>query len=226
MRFRQVLLGTLHRLCLGKRPRVFKRGKSEVWKTHQKRTLNQLMRSKKLRTRSESSIRSLRKSYFQDLYYHLNPDKYDEQFLFIQNEKNNLGGITEYQNPKTEGYDTTWNMLSSFKEKHWCKSINEEQNFRYEELLAFIQLCKSLEVEITCIVAPYNDRFIRQYDPSSIYAYPKTMTKIKALLDKEKVAYIDATDISTVSGTFDDHQHHSSYGASIYNKIKKHLNNE
>ena len=134
----------------------------------------------------ESSIRSLRKSYFQDLYYHLNPDKYDEQFLFIQNEKNNLGGITEYQNPKTEGYDTTWNMLSSFKEKHWCKSINEEQNFRYEELLAFIQLCKSLEVEITCIVAPYNDRFIRLYDPSSIYAYPKTMTKIKALLDKKK----------------------------------------
>jgi hypothetical protein len=175
----------------------------------------------------ESGLRSLRKSYFHDLYYHLNPEKYDEQFLYIHDRKNNLGENKQFQTPKIEGYDTTWNILSSFQEKHWYKSIDEEQDFRYEELRAFIHLCKSLEIEATFIVAPYNDRFIRQYDPSSIYAYPKTMSKIKALLNQEKVPYIDATDISTINGTFDDHQHHSSYGAYlIYHKIKNYLNHE
>lgn len=175
----------------------------------------------------ESVVRSLRKSYFHDLYYHLNPDKYDEQFLYIQEQKNNLADNKVYQNPVKEGYDTTWNMLSSFTEKHWCKPINEENDFRYDELSAFIALCKELNIEATFIVAPYNDRFVRQYDPSSIYAYPKTINRIKALLDESKVSYIDASDISTLPGTFDDHQHHSSYGAYlIYKKIKNRLINE
>jgi len=62
---------------------------------------------------------------------------------------------------------------------------------------------------------------------SSLKDYERTVAQIKELLEAENAPFVDASDISGLPGTFDDHQHHSSYGAwLIYKKIKSFLNEE
>ena len=116
------------------------------------------------------------------------------------------------------------NISKDFIHKDWFKPINKSVNYRYEELTSFLKLCENLEIQATFIIGPYNERFIKKYDLNSLADYESTTQHIKQLLIENHVDFIDATDISPVIGAFNDHQHHSSYGAFlIYNKIKNHF---
>ena len=104
------------------------------------------------------------------------------------------------------------------------KPIDKQSKYRYEELSSFIDLCNHLAIRATFVVGPYNGRFITKYDKNSLAGYEETCQQIKQLLKDKKADYVDATDISFAAGAFNDHQHHSSYGAYlIYQKIKSHI---
>lgn len=172
----------------------------------------------------EQIIRSARRNYFHKLRYNLYPEEYSSQFRFLSSTKIDYANDTLYGRINREAIDTTWNISKSFTNKTWFKPINKASNYRYEELTSFINLCKSLNIQATFIIGPYNERFIKNYDPNSLADYKSTTQNIKQLLIDVNVDFIDATDISNVVGAFNDHQHHSSYGAFlIYLKIKHHL---
>ena len=173
---------------------------------------------------SEYWLRRVRKSYFQDLIYLLNPENLANQLQVIDNDKIDLSSFNTFGKIDAEKIDTVWNIRYDFKNKEWFKPINEGVNYRYKELVSFINLCKDLKIQATYLVGPYNERFITHFDAKSLDAYKKTVLKIKEVLAREKTSFIDASDISNVPGAFIDHQHHSSYGAYlIYKKIKSYI---
>jgi hypothetical protein len=174
---------------------------------------------------TEGIIRTARRNYFHKLRFNLNPEEYASQFSFVSSTKFDYTKSSLYGKANIETIDTVWNTSKSFTHKDWFKPINKASNYRYEELSSFLNLCKSLDIQATFIIGPYNEQFIKHYDPNSVADYKSTTQNIKQLLIDHNAEFIDATDISPVIGAFIDHQHHSSYGAFlIYLKIKHHLN--
>ena len=113
-------------------------------------------------------------------------------------------------------------FLKTFHNHQWFDPINSSENYRFRELKSFISLCKELKIDVTYVVCPYNERFISNYSPESLGGYENVMKQIKQVLELENSSYVDASDISGLAGTFNDHQHYSSYGAFlIYQKLKK-----
>ena len=171
----------------------------------------------------EFGIRSIRKKYFHNLYYTLYPVEYEEKFdhdfrsRFFEVE--NLTADTAWE---ANSFDGEFNIRKTFKQKNWFKPIDEEENFRYRELRSFIELCQTYGVNATFVLGPYNQKFIESYSPESLKAYEETAKKIQNLLNETGAEYVDATDISNQFGAFDDHQHHSGFGAYlIYQKLKQ-----
>jgi hypothetical protein len=172
----------------------------------------------------EQTIRSARKQYSQNLRYNLNPEEYTSQFNFISSTKTDYTSNPQYGKPDLEQMDTIFNISKKFTHKEWFNPINTATDYRYKELTSFIKLCNDLGIQATFIIGPYNERFIKKYDPKSLNDYKATTENIKQLLIKNNSDFIDATDISATVGAFDDHQHHSSYGAYlIFLKMKKHF---
>lgn len=179
----------------------------------------------KVSSELEYFFRKQRKSYFYDLRYLLNPEEYEDGLTFISPKKNNSKIYNNFGRIDYEKMDTIWNVLRTFSDKDWFKAIDKSDKYRFEELLSFIKLCKDLSIKATYILGPYNGRFIEKYENKSLKAYDETVQKIRKMLMEENVSFIDASDISFTTGAFNDHQHHSSYGAFlIYKKIKFHFN--
>lgn len=173
---------------------------------------------------TEYELRKLRRSFFHDLKYTLNPLEYKKTLTFISEEKKPLNSFKNFGKIDFVNTDTTWNILNTFHNKEWFKPIDENTTYRYIELKSFITTCRDLGIKATFILGPYNGKFISNYDPSSLAGYHQTTEKIRQLLINEQTNFIDASDISFTAGAFNDHQHHSSYGAYlIYGKIKKQL---
>jgi hypothetical protein len=174
---------------------------------------------------TEYWLRKIRKSYFQDLKYVINPATYQSNLTFVSDRQVDLSSFNKFSKIDTEEIDTVWNICYDFKNKNWFNPINEQVDYRYKELISFITLCRDLKIQATYIIGPYNERFIINFDAKSLGGYKRTAQKIKDILVKENSNYIDATDISTLPGVFIDHQHHSSYGGYlIYKKIKSYIN--
>ncbi|MBU0489283.1 MAG: hypothetical protein KKA07_04365 [Bacteroidetes bacterium] len=169
-------------------------------------------------------FRNLRKCYFQDLRYHLNPRLYDNKFNYIPDDKVSLTNYEKFGEINTDEIDTVWNMIYSYTHQGWFRPVNETNENRTSELRAFIAVCKALGIKCTFILGPYNERFINNYSPEALAGYQRLAQNTKELLITEDVDYIDANDISAAPGAFVDHQHHSSYGAYLlYLKIKEHI---
>lgn len=169
----------------------------------------------------ESTLRKKRRKYFHDLYYWINPDRLNNQFDLIPNKKKDLSREINFINSDFSDLDTNWNILKAFKNHHWFDPISASEKYRYKELMAFVLLCKELKINATYIICPFNERFIKNYSPQSLKGYINTTNQIKLILENEQCSYVDATDISGLAGTFNDHQHYSSYGAFlIYKKLK------
>ena len=185
---------------------------------------DQLDFTEKVTLSVEYWLRKVRKSYFQDLKCLLDPANYESNLNFIDENEVDLSSFYKFGKVDDEDIDTIWNIRYDFKNKEWFKPINEQVDYRYKELQSFITLCKDLNIQATYLIGPYNERFIKNFNSKSLAGYKKTVLKIKRLLVQENTRFIDASDISTVSGAFIDHQHHSSYGAYlIYQKIKSYI---
>lgn len=172
-------------------------------------------------------IRNARRHYFNDLTFLLKPEKYKTQQNYFPATKRALDTYPHFGEIDVQKIDTVKNIAHDFHNPEWFKSIDLNENHRYNELSSFIDLCNDLGIEATFIVGNYNERFIKHYDPGSLSPYVEVTQKVKAMLNEKGADYIDATDLSNVPGAFRDHQHHSNYGAYlIYRKIKNHIIHE
>lgn len=174
---------------------------------------------------AEYGIRSIRRNYFHNLYYLLYPEHYEEQFdVSSPAETKKAKKYLDGSDKKFEPFDFEYNILKSFQHKNWFKPIDEDADFRYHELRSFITMCQTYGVQATFVLGPINRRFIEAYSPASLPAYLNTTSKIEDLLNATGSDYVNATDLSSAQGAFNDHQHHSSYGAFlIYEKLSTHL---
>lgn len=173
----------------------------------------------------EHYIRFFRRNYFHHLRYLIDESSYESTVEYVSHSMTAFSKVKHYGEFDANECDTTYNIAKSFRYKEWFKPINTKEDFRYKELQSFIHLCKDLGIQATFIVTPINERFIEAYQPKSLKDYHATVDNIKQMLIENDSKYIDATDINRVVGAFDDHQHHSSYGAYLlYSKIKQSLN--
>ena len=172
---------------------------------------------------SEYQIRKLRKPFFHDLRYWLNPLSYLNDLEYLAKAKEGCEQFDYFGYIDTSYLDTSWNITHEFKNRTWLNPMVEDE-YRSIELKNFIKLCNDLGVEVTFVLGPVNEIFIERYKPSYLEGYQNTVQKIRQILQEEHVDWIDVTFLGTVPGSFIDNQHHSSYGAYlIYKEIKKHL---
>ena len=172
----------------------------------------------------EYLIRSLFRNYNFDLKYGFLGNDLEETLTLVKNKESLKFSEHDY---RLTSIDTVFNIQESFTHKDWFKPINEKVNYRTEEIEAFIAVCKELEVEVTFVLGPTNERFIEAYSSSSLEGYQNVSENIEMLLEEGGVTYIDAREINSEVGAFSDHQHHSTYGAFlIYQLIKKKIYEE
>lgn len=166
-------------------------------------------------------LRKMRIAFFNDLRIHLGLKTFGEDFTYISNTKRKLDSYNHFGRVNTAEVDTIWNALHSYPTRTSSQEIDLNSNYRYEELKAFIDFCNQTGIDATFILGPYNQRFMTNSRPESVAPFKETTDQIRAILDSEKMKYVDATDISNTAGAFNDYQHHSSYGAYlIYQKLK------
>lgn len=181
----------------------------------------------KISLRLEYGLRSLKQNYSQDLAFCLDPGKPEKDLLYISTIKSPLEAYPHFGEIPIDEIDTVTNKEYAFTHTEWFKSIDLNEDYRYKELSTFVDLCRDLEIEVTYVIGPYNQRFISHFDPGSLRPYIEVNQNIKKLLEEKDVDYIDATYMSDKAGVFIDYQHHSSYGAYlIYQKIKEHIKDE
>jgi hypothetical protein len=170
-------------------------------------------------------LRKYRAAYFLDLWYMVNPDLYSEKNTYVREKKNDLSIYKSFGEIDYELIDTVSNEKRESSGTHSFEPNNNEVQYRYNELTSFIHLCRDLEINITYILGPYNQRFIETYAPNELKGYQTTIKNIEKILNEQNVNYIDATDGSSMAGTFSDAMHNSSFGAYlIYLKIKHYIN--
>ena len=168
-------------------------------------------------------LREIRKPFFRDLRYWLFPEEYYKDLSFLSQEKKGLQEFACFGEIDTTYVDTSWNITYEFKTRTWLNPIIDN-DYRNRELIAFIRLCNELNVNVSYILGPVNEIYIRKYHPPYYEGYMQAIAGIRDILDKEGVDYIDATELGNIPGSFIDNQHHSSYGAYlIYQKTKKHI---
>ena len=172
----------------------------------------------------EYHIRKLRKPFFQDLRYYLFQGDYKSDLAFLAEEKTGFNAFEYFGTIDTTYLDTNWNISHEFKGRTWLNPMIDN-DYRTKELRSFIHLCNLLEVEVTYVLGPINERYIKKYHPPYLEGYQNTLGMLASVLRSEDVDWIDLTYLGSVPGSFIDNQHHSSYGAYfIYQDIKKHLN--
>lgn len=168
-------------------------------------------------------LRKIRKPFFQDLRYFLFPGDYPKDLAYLAQEKQGFGQFAYFGQIDTTYLDTSWNVSHEFMNRTWLNPM-VDNDYRTQELKAFIELSEALGAEVTYILGPVNDIYIKKYHPPYREGYQNTLNNLRDVLQAEKADWIDLTHIGSVPGSFIDNQHHSSYGAYlIYRELKQHL---
>ena len=165
----------------------------------------------------------LRLSFYQDFRFNHHPEKFQNGLVFVA-EKFRYQSYPFYGKIDSAHYNLDLNVKTSFNIHKYTFTVDTESSYRYDELRTMIALCKKHHVDVTFVIGPYNAVAFEKMHPSEIPHLENVCHQIQYILDNEKMPYVNAVDISSMSGTFDDWQHHSSYGAYlIYQKIKDYV---
>ena len=158
-----------------------------------------------------SSIREVRSSWFQDLRWHLMPNEFEKSFSPLRTWTGQVPKAPDSRIDLDKG------KLRSFQNDDWFSrpSLPEETTFRDAELIAFIEASHNWKVNLTIVLGPMNIPFIRYHDPGAEPAVDQQLLNLVNLLDSSDVNWIDATNLGEIPGFFNDHQHISSFGASL-----------
>jgi hypothetical protein len=164
-----------------------------------------------------------RRKYYQDLIFDLNPKKFQKSLHHFWTRP----GFDEYPNfgkVDSAAYDFRYNVALPVEPHLGALSVDTSITYRYDELHTMITLCREHCVDITFVIGPYNRIALQKTCPEEVANLETVCRNIKQLCRQEGVPYIDATDLSSRLGAFNDYQHHSSYGAYlIYQKIKEYV---
>ena len=108
------------------------------------------------------------------------------------------------------------NISQDFSLKNDSSFVSiDTSSFQMSALKGLNDMCKKYKVNITYFLGPYNAVYCKQYNPEYLEQHEKVIRDIKHFLKNENANYIDGSDLSYVSGTFIDKQHHSEYAAWI-----------
>ena len=169
-------------------------------------------------------MRKAREPFFTDLRYALNPERYHKEFTQHSVEKAGLEQYNKAMKPDFQLTDSVFNVNHGWEKTGTVHDVYSSEPYRYDELEAFILLCKELEIEATFIVGPANDALLKQKAPEYLKGRQAVNTKVRELLNRHEADYIDCSDIGTIPGTFADEVHNSSYGGwLIYERLKAHI---
>lgn len=164
-----------------------------------------------------------RRKYYQDLRFHFLRDAFEKDLKW-QDTMSFIPLPDHAPRPDSSLYRYDLNVLQSFDIHSYTLTPHPEETYRADELRTMIRLCKERGVDIVFVVGPYNQIAYSKVYPSEVANIQKVSTNILKVLKEEGAAHIDCIDLSTIPGTFDDWQHHSSYGAYlIYQKIKEYV---
>lgn len=99
-----------------------------------------------------------------------------------------------------------------------------DAKYRNTALDYFMELCKELNMDVTFVIGPYNRILAEKCgQPDVVKQHEALEDQLRSKFESSGFDYIDATDISTVPGSFIDKQHHSMYGGYLlYKHIKNH----
>ncbi len=173
--------------------------------------------------RLENWFRTIRKPYFRDLRYWIFPTDYKKDLQNFAERKSGLDQFPFLGRIDTTYLDTSWNITHEFHGRTWLNPLQEDE-YRDNELRAFIHLCNELHVDVLFVLGPVNEIFVEKYQPSYLESYVQGVEHIRNILKEENADFVDAGELGKIPGTFIDNQHHSSYGAyMIYQMIKQHL---
>ncbi len=165
----------------------------------------------------------IRRKYYQDLVFAIDSMEFKKTLNFVKPQSDVLKSVSSAL-PDSSEYNYTYNVSGAFDINSYSLNVNTESPYRYDELRAMIHLCRERKVDIVFVVGPYNHIAFSNANSSELASMQSVCKKILRLLDEEGAAYIDASDISSVPGTFSDWQHHSNYGAYLlYQKIKNYV---
>lgn len=113
------------------------------------------------------------------------------------------------------GLNLDYNVSEEYFSDHenqGIPSVDKSSNFQYKALQSFVNLTKSIGIKLVVFVGPYNGILAQKNSPEVIPDYEELLAKIRLLLEKADVPYIDGSDLSFEPGIFIDSQHHSKYG--------------
>jgi len=165
----------------------------------------------------------VRRKYYQDLVFNLNPDKFGKSLHFF-GEKKSLDEYPNFGILDSVHYNFEYNVSKNDDLEDLVMIVDTSVTYRYDELRAMISVCKEHGVDITFVVGPYNKVAFEKTCPDEVPLLDKVCQNIKNICRQENVPFIDATDLSDTPGVFKDAQHHNSYGAYfIYLKIKNYV---
>ena len=168
-------------------------------------------------------IDKMRRKYYQDLRFRLDERKFYEGLTWLDSATiaclpHNFG------RPDSSHYNYQLNVSADFDIQSYTLWPHPEEPYRCDELRTMIQLCKERGVDIIFVAGPYNHIAYSKVHPSELPKIQQVSENMRNVLEEEGAAYIDCTDLSAVSGVFEDWQHHTSYGAFlIYQKIKDYV---
>lgn len=165
----------------------------------------------------------IRRKYHQDLAFTLDPNKFYRLLVWpdtawINRKARNCNP------PDSNEHNYSLNISGHFNVYSYMLRPYPEESYRYDELRTMIHLCRERGVDVTFVVGPYNRLAFEQIHPEELAKMQLVITNIIKLLEEEGTSYIDCTDLSAESSTFDDWQHPNSYGAYlIYQKIRDYV---
>lgn len=172
---------------------------------------------------TEYYIDKARRKYYQDLAFALDTKKFYRRLSWVPDKMSPVH-YPYYGTIDSANYNFQYNVAGDFDINTFSFTVDTLSHFRDDELKAMIDVCKTRHIDLTFIIGPYNQIAFANAHPSELPRMANVCNNIKGILEREGVPYIDATDLSSMPGTFNDWQHHSSYGAYlIYLKLKDYV---
>ncbi|MDX2362264.1 MAG: hypothetical protein QNK23_15765 [Crocinitomicaceae bacterium] len=120
-------------------------------------------------------------------------------------------------------YNCTPHFMEAGVSEALMPVVDTASRYRYDALEGMFKLCEKYNINATYIIGPYNGVLAEQVSTEETKKnYLELMEELGAFFKEHKQQVIDLRDLSNVSGTFIDAQHHSGYGGYlIYQRIKK-----
>lgn len=129
--------------------------------------------------------------------------------------------LAEFKEQILPDYNCTKEFID--KGEYILEPLELDIDYRNMAMDYFMDLSKELDMEVTFVLGPYNKILAEKCELAGVIdQFEELEDRLRKKFNDEGFNYIDATDISTIPGSFIDKQHHSKYGGYLlYQRIKE-----